>query len=49
MVDKAVSEKVTKERAGIRWDSVVEKVRENIGGNQEEVMSAGSLGGTRQK
>ena len=27
----------TKGRAGIRWDSVVEKVWKGIGGNQEEI------------
>ena len=31
MVDRAVWEKVTKGRAGIRWDSVVEKVRKDVG------------------
>ena len=33
-----VWEKVTKGRAGIRWDSVVEKGWKDIGGNQEEVL-----------
>ena len=28
----------------IKWDRVVEKVRKDIGGNQEEVMSAGTFG-----
>ena len=32
IVDRAVWEKVTKERAGIRWDSVVEKVWKDTGG-----------------
>ena len=36
--------KQKKGRAGIRWDSVVEKVWKDIGGNQEEVMSAGKFG-----
>ena len=35
--DIAVWEKVTKGRAGIRWDSVVEKVWKDIGGNQEDI------------
>ena len=35
IVDRAVWERVTKGRAGIRWDSVGEKVWEDIGGNQE--------------
>ena len=37
--DRAVWEKVTKGRAGIRWDSVVEKVWKDVGGNQEEILS----------
>ena len=44
MVDGAVLEKGTKGRAGIRWDSVVDNVWKDIGGNQEEVMSAGAFG-----
>ena len=44
IVDRAVWEKVTKGRAGIRWDSVVEKVWKGIGGNQEEAMPAGKFG-----
>ena len=35
VTDRAVWQKVTKERAGIRWDSVVEKVWKDVGGNQE--------------
>ena len=31
--DRAVWEKVTKGRAGVRWGSVVEKVLKDIGGN----------------
>ena len=38
IADRAVWEKVTKGRAGIRWDSVVEKVWKDMGGNQEEIM-----------
>ena len=34
IADRAVLEKVTKGRAGIRWDSAVEKVWQDIGGNQ---------------
>ena len=44
IVDRAAWEKVTKGQAGIRWDSVVEKAWKHIGGNQEEVMSAGKFG-----
>ena len=39
IADRAAWEKVTKGRAGIRWNSVVDKVWENIGGNQEEILS----------
>ena len=35
IADRAVWEKVTKGRAGIRWDSVVEKVWKEIGGKHE--------------
>ena len=44
IVDRAVWEKVTKGRAGRRWDSVVEKAWKGTGGNQEEVTSAGKFG-----
>ena len=44
IVDRAVWEKVTNGRAGIRWDGVVEKLWKGIGGNHEEVMSAGKFG-----
>ena len=37
--------KVTKGRAGIRWDSVVEKVWKDIGGNQEEILSIETFAG----
>ena len=39
IADRAVLEKHTKGRAGIRWDSVVEKVWKDRGGKQQEVMS----------
>ena len=38
-------EKVTKGRAGIRRDSVVEKVWKGIVGNQEEIMCTEKFGG----
>ena len=44
ILDRAVWEKVAKERAGITWDGIVEKVRMNIGGKQEKVMSAVTFG-----
>ena len=39
IADRAVLEEVTKVRAGIRWDTVVEKVWKDRGGKQQEVMS----------
>ena len=39
IADRTVWEKVTKRQAGIRWDSVVEKIWKDIGGNQEEILS----------
>ena len=38
-------EKVTKGRAGVRWDSVVEKLWQDIGGNPEEILSIEKFGG----
>ena len=38
IVDRAVWEKITKGRAGIRWDNVAEKPRKDLGGDQEEVL-----------
>ena len=45
IADRAVWEKVTKARAGIRWDSVVEKVWKDIGGHQEEMLSIEKFAG----
>ena len=45
IADKAVWKKVTKGRAGIRWDSVVEKVWKVIPGNQEEILSIEKFAG----
>ena len=47
IADRAVLEEVTKGPAGIRWDSVVEKVWKHIGGNQEEILSTEKFGGYR--
>ena len=44
IVDRATWEIVTKGRAGIWWDSVVEKLWKDIGGNEEEATSAGKVG-----
>ena len=43
-VDRAVWEKVVERRAGLRWDSVAEKVWKDIGGNQEEMMPPDKFG-----
>ena len=46
IADRAVWEKVTKGRAGIRWDSVVQEVWKGIGGNQE-ILSIEKFGGEK--
>ena len=43
VVDRAVWEKITKGR--IRWDNVVEKIWQDLGGDQEEVVSIEEFGG----
>ena len=45
IVDNAVRGKLTKGRAGIRWDNVVEKKLKDIEGDQEKVLSTEKLGG----
>ena len=45
IADRAVWEKLTKGRAGIRWDSVVEKAWKDIGRNQEEILSIEKFAG----
>ena len=49
IADRAVWEKVTKGRPGIRSDSVVEKVWKDIGGNQEEVLSIREVCGVQDR
>ena len=45
IVDRAAWEKITKGRAGIRWDRVAEKVWKGMkGGNEEEVVSVRKFG-----
>ena len=39
IVARDVWEKITKGRAGIRWDNVVENTWKDLGGDQEEVLS----------
>ena len=48
IADRTVWEKVRKGRAGIRWDSVVEKVWKDIGGNQEGILSIEKFGGYKR-
>ena len=45
IANRAVWEKATKGRAGIRWDSVVEKVWKDTGGNQEKILSIEKFAG----
>ena len=45
IVDRAVREKITKGRAGIRWDNVVKKICKDLGVDQEEVLSKEIFGG----
>ena len=45
IVDRATWEKITKGRAGTRWDNVVEQIWKDIGGDQEEVLSIEKFGG----
>ena len=47
IANSAVWEKVTKWRAGIRWDNVVDKVFKEIGGSQEEALSMEERGGQK--
>ena len=49
IADRAVWESVAKGRAGIRWDSVVEKVWKDIGGNQEEILSIEKFTGYKRE
>ena len=44
IADRAVWEKITRGRAGIRWDNIVEKIRKDLG-DQEKIVSIEKLGG----
>ena len=44
---RALWEKATKGRAGTRWDSVVEKVWKDIGGNQEQILTTEKFAGCK--
>ena len=45
IASSAVWEKVMKGQAGIRWDTVANKVWEELGGNQENMLSTEKFGG----
>ena len=45
IVDRAVWEKITKWRAGMRWDNLVEKIWKDLGGHREEVLFIEKFGG----
>ena len=45
IVDRALREKITKGRAGIRWDKVVDNIWKDLEGDQEEVLSIEKFGG----
>ena len=47
IADMAAWEKVIKGRAGTRWDSVVEKVWKDIGGNQEQILTTEKFAGCK--
>ena len=47
IADRAVWEKITKGRAGILWDNVVEKLWTYLRGDQEEVLSIKKFGGCK--
>ena len=45
IADRAIREKITKGRAEIRWDNVVEKIWKGLGGDQEDTLSMEKFGG----
>ena len=45
IVDRAVWEKITRRRAGVRWDNVVEKTWKDIGADEKAVLSTEKFGG----
>ena len=45
IADRAVWEKMTKGRAGITWDNVVDKIWKELGGDQEDILSVEKFGG----
>lgn len=49
MVNGPVRKKIMKGRAGVRWDSVVEKVWKDMGGDRGETTPIGACGGYKKK
>ena len=49
IAETAVWDKVTKGRAGIRWDSVVEKAWTDKGGNEEETLPIEKFAGYKEE
>ena len=47
--DRAVWEKATKGRAGIRWDSGVDKLSKDVGGKHEDILSIETFRGYKTK
>ena len=45
IADRAVREKITKGRAGIRWDNVVDKILKELRGDLEKELSIEKFGG----
>ena len=45
MFDRAVLEKITKGRGGIRWDNVVEKIWKDLDEDQKDILSLEKFGG----
>ena len=45
IVGRAVWEKITYGRDGIRWDNVVDKIWKELGGDQEDMLSVEKFGG----
>ena len=49
IADRAVREKITKGRAGIRWDNVVEKIWKELGDQEEVLPYIEKFGGYKTK
>ena len=49
VADRAAWEKITKRRAGTRWDNVVEQIWKGLGRDQDEVLSIEKFDGYKTK